>query len=216
MNKALGLIEVVGLTNAIVAADECVKAATVNLLGIEKVSGGIVTVKVIGDVSAVTAAVESGRSMVEHSGMFRTSHVIPRLNEELLDLIYEKETTEEEKETESEVEQEVTVENTEEVISEVVETVSEEFATITNVDSDEVTEDSEGEVEVKEEVLVIESQKKEKSSKTKAKNEELTKETLSKRTVKELRQLAISTKVCKTWKEVKQLKKDDLIDKLLK
>lgn len=89
MNKALGLIEVMGLTGAIVAADEAVKSASVNILGIEKVTGGIVTVKIIGDVSAVTAAVESSKSMIEHSGNLRSAHVISRLHEDVFSIVEE-------------------------------------------------------------------------------------------------------------------------------
>lgn len=193
MNKAIGLIEVTGLTNAIVAADECVKAANVNLIGVEKVSGGIVTVKVIGDVSAVMSAVEAGRSMVEHSGMFRSAHVIPRLNEEVLDMVLDKQETEEELQTKEEKsEEQITEELSKEVVNEIVEAVTEEMQTIINETIEE------------------------ENSNSKSKKEELTKEKLSKKTVKELRQLAISNKIVKTWKEAKQLKKDDLIEKLLK
>lgn len=89
MSKALGLIEVIGLTEAIVAADEAVKSASVNILGIEKVTGGIVTVKIIGDVSAVTAAVESSKSKIEHSGNLRSAHVISRLHEDVFSIVEE-------------------------------------------------------------------------------------------------------------------------------
>lgn len=42
MGKALGLIEFIGYVPAICAADTALKAASVDLIGIEKVTGGIV------------------------------------------------------------------------------------------------------------------------------------------------------------------------------
>ncbi len=53
------MVEVFGLINAITVADECLKTANVNLIGIENVSSGIVTVKITGDVGAVTSSVNS-------------------------------------------------------------------------------------------------------------------------------------------------------------
>lgn len=57
--SAIGMIEVIGLVNAITIADECLKTANVSLVGIENVSSGIVTVKISGDVGAVTSSVNS-------------------------------------------------------------------------------------------------------------------------------------------------------------
>lgn len=89
MYKSLGLIEVKGLLGAIEAADSALKAANVNLVGWEKVKGGIVTVKLTGDVDAVKAAVDAGVASVERLGVFLTSHVIPRIHEETLKIIPE-------------------------------------------------------------------------------------------------------------------------------
>ena len=85
MIRALGLIEVNGYVVAVEAADAALKAASVTLLGIEKVTGGIVTVKLTGDVGAVKAAVSAGAASADHlgKGIVRTSHVIPRIHEEL-------------------------------------------------------------------------------------------------------------------------------------
>ena len=55
---ALGLIEVVGLAAACEAADAAVKTANVEFLGLEPSGQGMVTVKIAGDVGAVTAAVK--------------------------------------------------------------------------------------------------------------------------------------------------------------
>ncbi|MBT5712564.1 BMC domain-containing protein, partial [Candidatus Poribacteria bacterium] len=54
--EALGMIETRGLIGAIEAADAMVKAANVNMVGLDKVGGGLVTVMVRGDVGAVKAA----------------------------------------------------------------------------------------------------------------------------------------------------------------
>ena len=52
-NQALGLIETIGMTGAIEAADTCLKSANVQLIGYELSTGGLVTVKVQGNVGAV-------------------------------------------------------------------------------------------------------------------------------------------------------------------
>ena len=58
LTNALGEIEVLGLAAAIEAADVAVKAANVRLIGYETTDGaGMVTVKVEGQVSSVSAAV---------------------------------------------------------------------------------------------------------------------------------------------------------------
>ncbi|MDE6357890.1 MAG: BMC domain-containing protein, partial [Eubacteriales bacterium] len=61
--NAIGMIEVFSLVNAITIADECLKTANVNLIGIENVSSGIVTVKITGDVGAVTSSVNSVKNL---------------------------------------------------------------------------------------------------------------------------------------------------------
>ena len=59
--QALGLIETVGLPVAIEAADAALKAANVTLIGYEKTKGGgLIVVKLRGDVGAIKAAVEAG------------------------------------------------------------------------------------------------------------------------------------------------------------
>ncbi|OOO63433.1 hypothetical protein BS638_03930 [Clostridium tepidum] len=85
--KALGLIEVRGYLGAIEAADSALKAANVELIGCEKIKGGIVTVKITGDVGAVQAAVEAGAKTSQKLNVFRYSHVIPRLHEDTLKLL---------------------------------------------------------------------------------------------------------------------------------
>jgi microcompartment protein CcmL/EutN len=89
--NALGLIEVVGLPTAIEAADAAMKAANVRLVGYEKTrGGGLVIVKIRGDVGAVRAAVEAAVISASKVGKIYGHHVIPRPHEEteqLIDLV---------------------------------------------------------------------------------------------------------------------------------
>lgn len=87
MGKALGLIEFIGYVPAICAADTALKSASVDLIGIEKITGGIVTVKITGDVDAVQAAVESAKNYSSRIGSLRSAHVIPRLDDEVENLL---------------------------------------------------------------------------------------------------------------------------------
>lgn len=93
MTKALGLIEVVGLAAAIEGADSALKAANVQLAGMEKVGSGILTVQIMGDVGAVTAAVEAGAIAAKKVGQLRSSHVIPRVDEALFGAVLKKQDT---------------------------------------------------------------------------------------------------------------------------
>ncbi|GAA0069628.1 BMC domain-containing protein [Clostridium sardiniense] len=236
MNKALGLIEVIGLTQAIVAADEAVKSASVNILGIEKVTGGIVTVKIIGDVSAVTAAVESSKSMIEHSGNLRSAHVISRLHEDVFSIVEEINTNNRifkdqldvnKKEsnvvdsveiqglevetliTQSDIEGENVKEELkiEEVQVENLDIKIEKVQEVDEIENLEVIDEKEN----KEDVLVNSVKKEDSNTVNK-----LSREELLKMTVKELRRLALTLKPAKTSSKIKYLKKEELIELLLK
>ena len=80
---ALGLIETRGLVGAIEATDAGLKAADVRLLGTEKADAGLVTVKFVGEVAAVKAAVDAGSAAAERVGHLVSAHVIPRPHAEL-------------------------------------------------------------------------------------------------------------------------------------
>ena len=229
MNKALGLIEVIGLTQAIVAADEAVKSASVNILGIEKVTGGIVTVKIIGDVSAVTAAVESSKSMIEHSGNLRSVDVISRLHEEVFSIV------EEINPKNMIFKNQLVKDDKESKILDNIETQELEIETLVTK-SDIETENNKEDIKTQEiqvEHLNIEKEieqienlevidKKEDKEIFIEKNEEdnilskLNREELLKMTVKELRRLALTLKPAKTSNKIKYLKKEELIALLLK
>ena len=55
-----------------------VKAANVQMVGIEQIGGGYVTVIVEGDVGAVKAAVDAGAAAAKRVGELISVHVIPR------------------------------------------------------------------------------------------------------------------------------------------
>ena len=67
--KALGIIETYGLTAAVVAADAALKSADVKLIGYEYARGsGLTTVKVVGDVGAVRAAIDAADGAARRAG----------------------------------------------------------------------------------------------------------------------------------------------------
>lgn len=84
---ALGLIETVGYTTAVSAADAAVKAADVEIIGLEKIIGvkGYVgvTVHLSGDVAAVTSAVEAGKKQAEKVGVIVSTEVIARTHHDV-------------------------------------------------------------------------------------------------------------------------------------
>jgi len=77
--QAVGFIETVGMVAALEAADAAAKAANVRVLGYELTKGGgMVTVKMQGDVGAVQAAVAAGASAASRVGKVVRTLVIPR------------------------------------------------------------------------------------------------------------------------------------------
>jgi ethanolamine utilization protein EutM len=88
MQLALGLIETKGLIGAIEAADAMVKGANVKLVGKEKITAGMVTVKIMGEVAAVKSAVDAGAAAAQRVGELISAHVIPRPDDQLEGIIY--------------------------------------------------------------------------------------------------------------------------------
>jgi microcompartment protein CcmL/EutN len=86
---ALGLIETQGLTAVLEALDTAAKAASVEVVGREKLGGGYVTVIIKGDVAAVQAAVNAGRARIEQMNLGKViaTHVIPRPSEAVLSIL---------------------------------------------------------------------------------------------------------------------------------
>ena len=87
---ALGMIETKGLIGSIEAADAMVKAANVELIGKERVGGGLVTVMVRGDVGAVKAATDAGAAAAQRVGELISVHVIPRPHMEVEEILPKK------------------------------------------------------------------------------------------------------------------------------
>lgn len=86
MSDALGMIETVGLTALVEAADAMVKAARVEVVGFKQIGAGLVTVLVRGDVAACKAATDAGVAAAKQLGEVVSAHVIPRPHGDLEDV----------------------------------------------------------------------------------------------------------------------------------
>ena len=79
MKQALGLVEISGLSTAVVAADTMAKAANIRILEIENTKGlGYMTIKIAGEVGAVNAAVNAGKQIGAANNKLVSWKVIPR------------------------------------------------------------------------------------------------------------------------------------------
>ena len=74
--RALGFIETKGFIGAVEAADSMLKAASVSLVGYRKTGSGYIAVMVRGDVGAVKAAVEAGKTAASRVGEIISTSVI--------------------------------------------------------------------------------------------------------------------------------------------
>lgn len=83
--QALGLIEMRGLVGVTEAADAAVKAAHVSLSGMEKIKGGLVSIRLLGTVGAVRAAVDAGVAAGSRVGELVSQHVIPNPHSDLVE-----------------------------------------------------------------------------------------------------------------------------------
>jgi microcompartment protein CcmL/EutN len=86
-SQALGFIETQGFTAVFEAIDTACKAASVEVVGKEKLGGGYVTVVIRGDVAAVNAAIEAAKPRVEGLGKLIACHVIARPSTAALGLL---------------------------------------------------------------------------------------------------------------------------------
>ena len=84
--QALGMIETKGLVAQFEATDAMLKAASVELVGWEKIGSGYVTTFIRGDVAAVKASVEAGATAASAIGEVVAVHVIPRPHDDLVHL----------------------------------------------------------------------------------------------------------------------------------
>jgi microcompartment protein CcmL/EutN len=86
-NFAVGLIETQGFTAAFEAIDTALKTANVEVLAREKLGGGYITIIIKGDVAAVRAAIDAGKSHVEGLGKLIAAHVIASPSKGVLALL---------------------------------------------------------------------------------------------------------------------------------
>jgi ethanolamine utilization protein EutM len=129
MISSLGLIEVVGLVGAIEAADTAVKAANVRVIDYELTKGGgMVTVKIEGEVSAVKAAVDAAVMAAERLTTVVSHLVIARPSEEVAKMV----------EVEELVPEEETAPVVEEKAPEVIEKVEEKPVEEVSEDADSI------------------------------------------------------------------------------
>ncbi|MEG0307670.1 MAG: BMC domain-containing protein [Clostridium sp.] len=193
MSKSLGLVEVRGYVAAVEAADSALKAANVTLIGLEKIKGGITTIKITGDVGAVKAAVDAAKVSVEKLGTFRTAHVIPRVDSQVQELFFEKKS-----EAKEEISKSLSINNEKDV----------------NKDSDEKEKSPVQEIKTKEEIIV---QNKPEAKANKI-NVEESKEEIDYNAMKveELRRLVRTLEIPNmTNKQIKFAKKDVLVKTIL-
>ncbi|NMM63801.1 BMC domain-containing protein [Clostridium sp. P21] len=190
-NGALGLIEVYGYLGAIEAADTALKAANVDLIGCEKVKGGIVTVKIKGDVGAVNSAVQAAEEAAKKISKLISTHVIARPDISTWSIV--------------------------EKNSQLIESnVNDTQKTETIEDNDSICEDVivEKVLNDAEENKNITCEKTEEVITEEIVNEDFAKE-LEKKTVEELRRLVRSMKSPMTNKQIKFARKDKLIQEIL-
>lgn len=110
LQLAIGNIETVGMLAAIEAADVACKTANVSLIGYQlSRGGGMVTVKIEGQVSAVQAAVQAAKNAANLVSKVYAVSVIPRPDSGLACLIKNTETIG--YQTELKVEQKLLAEN---------------------------------------------------------------------------------------------------------
>jgi microcompartment protein CcmL/EutN len=81
--KTLGMVETRGLVASIEAADAMVKAAKVTLVGKESITAGLITIIVVGETAAVSAAVDAGAVAAQRVGELVSTHLIPRPDDQL-------------------------------------------------------------------------------------------------------------------------------------
>jgi len=82
--QAIGMIETRGLTALVEATDAMLKSANIELVGpMVQVGNALVTVAVTGDVAAVKAATEAGRTAAQSLGEIVSVDVIARPHNDL-------------------------------------------------------------------------------------------------------------------------------------
>lgn len=91
--EALAYVELMGYPTAIAFADAAVKSACVEIVGYELSKGaGLVTVKLMGDVSALKAAVEAGTVIANQVGRVAGVALFPRPSDGIRQMVYSADT----------------------------------------------------------------------------------------------------------------------------
>lgn len=229
MTRALGLIEVVGLTGAIEGADAALKAANVHLIGIAKVGSGIMTIQLMGDVGAITAAVDAGSQAAKRICKLRASHVIPRMDDSLASMLKcsitegeSGEQTVQQSEYEKQKEQVKVQNETEDIkINNKIGTIEDtkEAETSTKVDKEEETND----IQEKEDKITTDKQLQERNiqdvyvtdSHIEIENKKNTIEHFNRMSNTALKELIRETGIEVSKEKLKTMKKQDLIQLIL-
>ncbi|HBE9442472.1 ethanolamine carboxysome strutural protein [Clostridioides difficile] len=222
---AIGLIEVIGYVAAIEASDACLKSANVNIVRIDKVGAGIVTLTICGDVGAVKSALEAGEIAASRVGTLRTSHIIPRIHDEVTDALFKtKELKVCEVSEDKEKNFEVTLETTDNVsknLSEkedVILDVTENSGNIEKLYSD--IDKINKEIETVDDILTEANKEKIENTnidkkvleQVKIENFDFDRYDLSKNSVKKLKAMAKKLDSSITYKDLNVLKKEELIN----
>ncbi|WP_129599607.1 BMC domain-containing protein [Anaerophilus nitritogenes] len=97
--QALGFIETYGYIGAIEALDVCLKSAEVEIVDCQLVTGGLVTIIIKGNISAVKAAIDAGAFAADKVGDVVGVNVIARAGEGIEKIIYSKKDIEQVKDT---------------------------------------------------------------------------------------------------------------------
>ncbi len=87
VGQALGLIETRGYAALIAATDAAAKYAHVDIRSVQRASGGLVLVTLVGDVASVQSAVDAGAQEATQVGELVSSHVIPRPEESVWSIV---------------------------------------------------------------------------------------------------------------------------------
>ncbi|HCQ5683478.1 TPA: BMC domain-containing protein [Clostridioides difficile] len=221
---AIGLIEVIGYVAAIEASDACLKSANVNIVRIDKVGAGIVTLTICGDVGAVKAALEAGEIAASRVGTLRTSHIIPRIHNEVTNALFKTKEPKicevsEDKEKNFEITLEITdnvsknLSEKENVILDVTENSGDTEKLYSDIDKtnkkietvdDSLTEANEEKIENTNDKEVLEQ--------VKIENSDFDRDDLSKNSVKKLKAMAKKLDSSITYKDLNFLKKEELIN----
>jgi len=73
-----GFIEIIGYVPAVAAANAMIKAAEVQLMGMEVIGGAMVTVAVKGEIGAIRTAIDAGAEAAKNYGQLHCAQVIAR------------------------------------------------------------------------------------------------------------------------------------------